>query len=88
MTAAGRTITTSGIITEIKMKTRISILASVLLLSAAALTSCSDADEVVPITESNTTTRTYKVADPVLLNSAEQTQVAAIRNEYYDNVEQ
>jgi hypothetical protein len=43
---------------------------------------------VVPITESNTTTRTYKVADPVLLNSAEQAQVANIRNEYYDNVEQ
>jgi hypothetical protein len=70
------------------MKTRITLVISFLLVSVAVFTSCKDADEVVPITDSNTTTRTYKVADPVLLNSAEQAQVANIRNEYYDNVEQ
>ena len=67
-----------------------SIIISVLCCVSVCLaaTSCSNPDEVVPITDSNTTSRTYKVADPVLLNASEQAKVAEIRNEYYDNVDQ
>jgi hypothetical protein len=69
------------------MKKNIKIIAGLLLIFSATISSCGKEDEVVPITESNTTSRTYKVADPVLLNSSEQDIVSVIRNEYYDNVE-
>jgi hypothetical protein len=69
------------------MKTKIS-LGILIAIAAMTVASCSNPDEVVPISDSNTSTRTYKVADPVLLNASEQAKVSEIRNEYYDNVDQ
>ena len=49
---------------------------------AAALTSCDNEDEVVPLTDQNVGTKYYKIPDPVLLTEEEQTEVQAIRSEY------
>ena len=52
------------------------------LMAAFTLTSCNNEGEVVPLTKENSSMKTYKVPDPVLLSSDEQSEVQAIRDEY------
>lgn len=47
-----------------------------------SLVACNNEGEVVPLTKENSSMKTYKVPDPVLLSSDEQSEVQAIRDEY------
>lgn len=49
---------------------------------ATALAACNNENEVVPLNKTNSSTKVYKLPDPVLLTDEEQEAVQAVRDEY------